>query len=179
MSRQRPQDPGASSAMAPPNESVAGLGVRILVADGHALGRMGLAGILGAQPGFEIVGEAGTIEETVERCRASRPDVLLLSLDLHGQDREEALPAIRRALPALRIVALSVRSSEDCLILNPPFRRPTSMVLSQACDGGTDCLHLAMTQGAMATNTPFIDPSPGPPPVPAGGDAESPGTTRA
>lgn len=125
--------------------------VRIVVADGEMLGRMGLAGILESRVDFEVLCRTGTLEETIEQCRISRPDVLVLSLDLPGEDRIEALPAIRRANPSLRIVALSARATEHCLVLNPPSRREGALDLGASCESGIDCLQLAMTQGAMAT----------------------------
>src|SRR6185369_1217182 len=84
---------------------------RLVVADSQAIDRGGLVGLLEDQPDFEVVGEAATVDETIQQCRSLKPEVLLLSLNLPGQEPSAAIPAIRAELPSLRIVALSERSA--------------------------------------------------------------------
>src|SRR5580765_403667 len=117
--------------------------VRIVVADSQAIDRGGLVGLLEDEPDFEVVGEAATVDEVKRQCSALKPDVLVLSLNLPGQTENAAIPAIRAALPHLRIVALSERGAENCLVLNPPYRRQTAAELRLVCAVGMDCLHLA------------------------------------
>jgi DNA-binding NarL/FixJ family response regulator len=107
---------------------------------------------------FEVVGEAATVTETIEQCRALKPDVLILSLNLPGQEKGPAIPAIRAELPSLRILALSERGAENCLVLNPPSRLNGVTAPKLACVIGVDCLQLAVTQGAMATLRRSADP---------------------
>jgi DNA-binding NarL/FixJ family response regulator len=114
--------------------------------------------LLEDEPDFEVVGEAATVDEVIRQCRALEPAVLLLSLNLPGQTEDAAIPAIRGVLPKLRIVALSERGAENCLVLNPPYRRQTAADLNLVCAVGMDCLHLAATQGAMATLRRSADP---------------------
>jgi DNA-binding NarL/FixJ family response regulator len=132
--------------------------VRIVVADSQAIDRGGIVGMLEDEPDFEVVGEAATVEEVVRQCTALAPTVLVLSLNLPGQQENAAIPAIREALPKLRIVALSERGAENCLVLNPPYRQKTAAELRLVCAVGMDCLHLAVTQGAMATLRRSADP---------------------
>jgi DNA-binding NarL/FixJ family response regulator len=132
--------------------------VRIVIADGQAIDRGGLVGLLEAERDFEVVGEAATVDEVVRQCRALRPDVLVLSLNLPGQEKQAAIPAIREAAPELRIVALSERGAANCLVLNPPYRQKTAAELDLVCAVGVDCLQLAASQGAMATVRRSADP---------------------
>ena len=125
--------------------------VRIVVSDGEAIDRGGLVGLLEDEQDFEVVGEAATVAEAIQQARALAPDVLVLSLNLPGQEQRAAIPAIRAGLPKLRIVALSERGAANCMVLNPPSRRRTPAELTLACATGMDCLQLAVTQGAMAT----------------------------
>jgi DNA-binding NarL/FixJ family response regulator len=90
--------------------------------------------------------------------RALKPDVLVLTLNLPAQDREAAIPAIRAHLPELRILALSERGAENCLVLNPPSRKWLSGVPLGTCPVGIDCLQLAAHQGAIATLRRSADP---------------------
>ena len=132
--------------------------VRIVVADSQAIDRGGLVGLLEDEADFEVVGEAATVDEVIRQCKALEPGVLVLSLNLPGQTESAAIPAIRAALPKLRIVALSERGVQNCLVLNPPYRRQTAADLNLVCAVGMDCLHLAVTQGAMATLRRSADP---------------------
>lgn len=132
--------------------------VRIVIADSQAIDRGGLVGLLEEQRDFEVVGEAATVQEAIRQCAALEPHVLLLSLNLLGQEEQPAIPAIRAKLPALRIVALSERGAEHCLVLNPPYRQQTAAELRLVCSVGMDCLQLAVTQGAIATVRRSADP---------------------
>ena len=125
--------------------------VRIVVADNQTIDRAGIVGLLGREKDFEVVGESGTVDECIRQCRKLDPDVLVLTLNLPAQDREAAIPAIRGRLPALRILALSERGAENCLVLNPPSRKWLSGIPLGTCPVGIDCLQLAAQQGAMGT----------------------------
>jgi two-component system, NarL family, response regulator DevR len=125
--------------------------IRIVVADHQTIDRAGLVGLIEADPDLEVVGESTTIDETVQRCRNLNPDVLLLALNLPSQDRHDAIPAIRERLPQLKILALSERGSDNCLVLNPPSRRWLSGAPLGTCPVGIDCLQIAAQQGSMAT----------------------------
>lgn len=64
--------------------------LRVLVADDQDLVRVGLAMILGAQPGIEVVGEARTGSEAVTLARRLRPDVCLIDIRMPELDGIEA-----------------------------------------------------------------------------------------
>ena len=153
----RPAAPRAMATPAPRSVSPRGT-VRIVVADHQAIDRGGIVRLVETQSDFEVIGEAATIEETIAQCRALKPDVLLLTLNLPAQDREAAIPAIRAALPALLILALSERGAENCLVLNPPSRKWLTGIPLGTCPAGIDCLQLAVQQGALATLRRSADP---------------------
>jgi DNA-binding NarL/FixJ family response regulator len=124
----------------------------VVIADGQAIDRRALGSLLHDQPDFEIVGEAANSAEAIERCAGLRPHVLVLTLNLPSDSGDSALPVIRAALPGLRVLALSERGVANCLVLNPPGRsRMSAYSHVQPCDAGTDCLQLAMAQGALGT----------------------------
>lgn len=132
--------------------------VRVVVADSQAIDRGGLVGLIDDERDLEVVGEAATVEETIRQCKALAPDVLVLALNLAGQEQQPAVTAIRAALPDLRVLALAERSAAHCLVLNPPSRRARAREPIPACAIGTDCLSLAVAQGAMATLRRTADP---------------------
>jgi DNA-binding NarL/FixJ family response regulator len=57
--------------------------------------------------GMEVVGEAGDGLAGIEAVRLERPDLVLLDLSMPVMDGLEALPRIRRLVPAAKIVVLS------------------------------------------------------------------------
>jgi NarL family two-component system response regulator LiaR len=132
--------------------------IRIVVADSQAIDRGGMVGLLSNEEDFAVVGEAAAVEESIQQCRALKPDVLVLSLNLPGQEHGSVVPALRTALPNLRILALSERGPLNCLVLNPPSRRRNPTETAHACTIGSDCLQLAASQGAMATLRRTADP---------------------
>jgi DNA-binding NarL/FixJ family response regulator len=86
--------------------------VRVLLVDDHALFRKGIASILAAERGFEVVGEAGDGREALERARDLMPDVILMDIFMPGVNGLEATRRIKEALPYVKIVMLTV-SEED------------------------------------------------------------------
>lgn len=89
--------------------------IRVLLADDHALFREGLAGILNAQPDFEVVGEASDGLEALVKAQALVPDLILMDIGMPGCDGLEATRRIKKELPAVTIVILTVRDEEEKL----------------------------------------------------------------
>jgi DNA-binding NarL/FixJ family response regulator len=89
--------------------------IRVLLADDHALFREGLAGIIAAQPDFEVVGEAGDGLEASVKARELAPDLILMDISMPGCDGLEATRRIKRELPATTIVMLTVRDEDEKL----------------------------------------------------------------
>ncbi|MFJ8507201.1 response regulator [Streptomyces avermitilis] len=64
--------------------------IRVVIADDQELVRSGFAMILDAQPGIEVVGEAGDGASAVAAVRRTSPDVALLDIRMPGTDGIEA-----------------------------------------------------------------------------------------
>lgn len=73
--------------------------LRVLLADDEPLARRGLRGWLIGEPGIEVVGEARHGAETIAMCRALRPDVLFLDVQMPGQDGFDVLAGLAGELP--------------------------------------------------------------------------------
>ena len=64
--------------------------IRVVVADDQVLVRSGLALILDAEPGIQVVAQAGDGAGAMAAARAHLPDVVLLDVPMHGIDGYEA-----------------------------------------------------------------------------------------
>ena len=68
--------------------------IAILVLDDHALFREGVSRLLGSEPGFEVVGQCGFIEEALTILRQKHIDIVLLDFEL---ERSDGLQFVRLA----------------------------------------------------------------------------------
>ncbi|MDR7418726.1 MAG: response regulator transcription factor [Armatimonadota bacterium] len=89
--------------------------IRILLADDHALFRRGLASLLAHRDDLEVVGEAGSGEEAIERARELMPDVILMDVRMPGVNGLEATRRLKEEMPYLKIVILTVSEDEEDL----------------------------------------------------------------
>ncbi len=81
--------------------------VRILIVDDHAVVRKGLALVLGLDPAFEVVGEAGDGRMALELARQRNPDLVLLDLVMPEMDGRAAARALKQEHPGLRVLVLT------------------------------------------------------------------------
>ena len=107
--------------------------VRILVVDDHTLFRRGLTALLARDPRVEVVGDAADAGEALRRARELAPDVILLDNHLPGVNGVDALPALREAAPAARILMLTV--SEDAQDLAAALRGGACGYLLKTIEG--------------------------------------------
>ena len=84
--------------------------IRIVVADDHPLLRIGVRDLLSAEPGFEIVGEAASGREAIERAATLRPDVVIVDLTMPLVDGAPVTRSLSTGLEAIAAIkALSGR----------------------------------------------------------------------
>jgi DNA-binding NarL/FixJ family response regulator len=87
--------------------------IRILIADDHPIVRSGLAGSLGMQPDFEIVGEAQTGVEAVQLAARLSPDLILMDIRMPALDGAAATQQIVAANPSARVLVLTTYSTDS------------------------------------------------------------------
>ena len=118
--------------------------IRILLVDDHTLFRRGLTALLSRDPMLQIVGDAADAGEAQRRAQALQPDVILLDNHLPGVNGVDALPALREAAPAARLIMLTI--SEDGEDLAAALRAGASGYLLKTMEGEalSRAIHRAM-----------------------------------
>lgn len=90
--------------------------IRLFVVDDHILFRRGLIGLLTDMSDFEVVGEAGSGEEALRSIAKSRPDIVLLDVNMPGLSGVETLRAMRDAGLTMSALMLTISQDENDLV---------------------------------------------------------------
>lgn len=89
--------------------------IKVMIADDHDMVRSGLRKILELEKDFEVVGEAGTGQTTINLCRELSPDVLLLDLDMPDTDGLDVIPQIVSMDIKTKILVLTMHDNVEYL----------------------------------------------------------------
>ncbi len=87
--------------------------IKLFVVDDHPVVREGLVAALEDDPGFRVVGAAGSFEEAQPLIDRSLPDVVLLDLELPGAGGLEAIPRLVEAHPEIRILVFTAYDTDE------------------------------------------------------------------
>jgi DNA-binding NarL/FixJ family response regulator len=132
-------------------------GLRVLVVEDDAFTRMTLVTVV-TSLGHEVTGQAGTVVDAMGAARTSRPDVVLLDLDLGaGPTGIDAAYGLRGLLPDLGIVVLS--SYADARVMGRRARPlpPDALFVSKRDLGDVQVLEDAI-RGSVLTDARVVNP---------------------
>ncbi len=84
--------------------------IKVFISDDHAVARKGITEIL-HDYGINTVGEAATVKETLEHCFDKHPDVLVIDLNMNGDNGISTIEKILDLHSEAKIVVFSMRES--------------------------------------------------------------------
>ncbi len=90
--------------------------IRVLIAEDQPLMRRGLRTVLELEPGFEVSGEATTGDDAVAQARALTPDVVLMDVQMPGQNGVDATREIVEAALPCHVLILTTFDDEDYVL---------------------------------------------------------------
>ncbi len=110
------------------------MALRIILVDDHEVVRLGLRSLLARQPQFEIVGEASTASEAVEKALELKPDIVVMDIRLPGKSGIEACREITSRQPQTKVIMLT-SYAEDELLFDAIAAGASGYVLKQIGSG--------------------------------------------
>jgi DNA-binding NarL/FixJ family response regulator len=126
---------------------------RILVVDDHEVVRLGLRALLDEHPNFEVVAEAATAREAIEKTKSYEPDVVVMDIRLKGGSGIEACQEIIGSSPDVKVIMLT-SYAEDEMLFSAIRAGAAGYVLKQI--GGDD---LVRAIEAVGRGEALLDPT--------------------
>jgi DNA-binding NarL/FixJ family response regulator len=126
--------------------------VRVIICDDHTLVRAGLRRLVDSFDGIEVVGEASSADEVVQRAMQMLPDVVLLDVSMPGRSGFDALAELRKNQPDTAVVIMSMH--DDSLHVREAMQRGASgFVVKEAAPA-----ELEVAIRAAAVGRTFLSP---------------------
>ncbi len=126
---------------------------RILLVDDHEIVRLGLKALLERQSHFEVVAEASTAREAIEKVEAFTPDVVVMDIRLPGGSGIEACEEIVERFPNSKVIMLT-SYAEDEMLFSAIRAGAAGYVLKQI--GGDDLIRAIE---AVGRGEALLDPA--------------------
>ncbi|MGD9159551.1 MAG: response regulator transcription factor [Desulfobacteraceae bacterium] len=89
---------------------------RIVIAEDHTIVRDGLRSLLTFEGNLDVVGEAEDGMEAIRCVKSTKPDLLLLDLNMPRMDGLSAIKEIKKQLPEVKILALTMHKDEEYIL---------------------------------------------------------------
>ena len=89
--------------------------VRILLVDDHEVVRVGLKALLNRHPNFEVIAEAASGEEAIEKADQHSPDVVLMDIRLAGTSGIDACAEVVKRQPNTKVIMLTSYAEDEML----------------------------------------------------------------
>lgn len=110
------------------------MSMKILLVDDHEVVRLGLKALLSRYKQFEVVAEAGSASEALDRVGRYQPDVVVMDIRLPGKSGIEATREIVKKYPETKVIMLT-SYAEDELLFDAIEAGASGYVLKQIGSG--------------------------------------------
>ena len=87
--------------------------IRIVLVEDHAILREGLKALIEIEADFEVVGEFGSVEQSLDGILELQPDLVVTDLELPGRSGVELLGEVQRLSPMSRKLVLTAHEDEQ------------------------------------------------------------------
>lgn len=108
--------------------------IRVMVVDDHEIVRYGIIELVGRTEGFEVVAEAGSVQDAITRADLTTPDVMLVDLQLPDGTGIDIMNHVRESLPDTKCIDLTSFDDDDAL--------------AESCKAGAKAFILKTVHGA-------------------------------
>lgn len=92
------------------------MGLKILIADDHAIVREGLRALIDKETDMKVAAEAATGTEAVRLARECSPDVIVMDISMPDMNGIDATRSITEELSQVRVLALSMESDRRFVV---------------------------------------------------------------
>jgi two-component system response regulator NreC len=86
--------------------------IRILIVDDARLVRERFCLMLGVQPEFQVVAEASSVWEAIDKAKLHQPDVVLLDISMPELNGLQAIPLIKNVAPQSEILIVTQHDNQ-------------------------------------------------------------------
>ncbi len=87
--------------------------IKVLLVDDHPFILEGLRSFLRKQENIELVGEAATGQEAIEKAKVLYPSVVIMDISMPGMNGVDATKQLRTAVPDAKVLALTVHEKGE------------------------------------------------------------------
>ncbi len=128
-------------------------GLRVILADDHAMVREALSRMLNECPGIKVVGQAGNGPEALLLALDLRPDLVLLDYSMPDTDTPSVIQRLRLDLPEAKILILTIHSNVHYAIKSLESGAHGYVMKSAAVSELLDAI------AAVRQGRPYVSPS--------------------
>ena len=90
--------------------------IRVLIADDHPVVRRGLSALLASLDGVEVVAEAANGEEALREAQLTRPDVVVMDIQMPELDGVEATRRLIALLPDVAVLVVTMFEDDETVV---------------------------------------------------------------
>ena len=87
--------------------------IQILIADDHTLFRDGMAALFDSWPDVQLVGQAATGAEAIDKAERLQPDVVLMDIQMPGINGIEATRSIVHTSPHIGVIIITMFEDDE------------------------------------------------------------------